>query len=269
MAELDLEIHGKPGEVSAATFREAIYYAVSLLREFDAAVSGKRLGSLRWYIERLKSNGSLFITFHSKQRIYKTPKTLPPDVSSSVTSFLLSGFEDIEEKCVMPSYLSEFGLAKVGDLAHLIKKNGARGFRFGSQSKSVEVTSKTSENVGKLLPIQRTAIGSVEGNLEGVNLHGKPRVIVYHAVTKRAVTCLFEPDRFMDQVRNCLGRRVVIFGTLHKNINGDTLRVSMERLEIVDEKNRFALPGPTEGLQDPEFSKTPSTEAYLRSIRGR
>ena len=97
MAELDLEIHGKPGEVSAATFREAIYYAVSLLREFDAAMSGKRLGSLKWYIERLKSNGSLFITFHSKQRIYKTPKALPPDISPSVTSSLLSGFEDIEE----------------------------------------------------------------------------------------------------------------------------------------------------------------------------
>jgi hypothetical protein len=118
------------------------------------------------------------------------------------------------------------------------------------------------------LPVQRIAIGSVEGNLESVNLHGKPRVIVYHAVTKRAVTCLFEPDQFMEKVRNCLGRRVVVFGTLHKNINGDTLRVSMERLEIVDEKNRFALPGPTEGLQDPEFSKTRSTEAYLRSIRG-
>jgi len=269
MAELNFEVQGRPGEISATTFREAIYFSVSLLREFDAAMSRKRLGSLKWYVERLHSNGSLSITFHSMQRTYKNQTTLPPDISPSVTSYLVSGFEDIEQKCVVPPYLSEFGLAKVRDLAHLIKKNGASGFRFGTQTKSVEVTTRSAENVGKLLPIRRTSIGSVEGMLEGVNLHRKPRVIVYHAVTNRAISCLFEPEQFMEQVKHSLGRRVVVSGLLHKNINGDTLRVSMESLQVVDEKNRFALPGRTEGLEDPEFSRTASTEEYLRSIRGR
>ena len=62
---------------------------------------------------------------------------------------------------------------------------------------------------------------------------------------------------------------MIVAGILDKNINGDTLRVAVDRLDVVDEKNRFALPDPTKALDDPEFSKTGSTEAYLRNIRGR
>jgi len=194
----------------------------------------------------------------------------PQDVDRAVTSNFVSGFEDIEVKCVTPPYLSEFGLKRVGKLAHLIGKNGASGFRFESQSKGIDVTKSTKENINKLLPITRTAIGSVEGTLEAINIHGtRPRFIVYHAITKRAVTCLVnDREMLLHVVPNLLGKDVAVFGTLHKNIKGDTLRVSMERIKALDKTNRFVLPS-SEQFQDPEFTKAKSTEEYLRIIRGK
>lgn len=267
MAELNFDILGEQGEVSAATFRESVYYATYLLREFDSAISGKPHGVLGWYIQHLQSNGKLSVVFRSKLKPSLSVKHFPQDVDRAVTASFVTGFEDIEVKCVTPAYLSEYALQKVEKLAHLIGKNGARGFHFETQSKGIEVTKRTTENIGKLLPIRRTAIGSAEGTLEVVNIHKHPRFIVYHAVTKKAVTCEFK-EASMGKVKDSLGKRVAVFGTLYKNINGDTLRVAMDRLEILDDVRRFILPT-TEDLNDPEFAKIRSTEEYLRNIRGR
>jgi hypothetical protein len=269
MAELRFDIRGKEGEVSALTFRESIQYAVSLLREFDSALSGKPTGVLSWYIQNLHSNGNLSVLFQSKLKPFNTIRKYPHDVDRAVTSNLVSGFEDIEVKCVTPPYLSEFGLQKVNKLAHLIGKNGATGFHFESQSKGVEVTQSTKDNIGKLLPIARTALGSVEGTLEAINIHGKrPKFIVYHSITNKGVVCLVDNKERLIELTHFLGRHVAVFGTLYKNFKGDTLRVSMDRIKPLDETNRFALPS-GEPFQDPEFTNAKSTEEYLRLIRGR
>jgi len=269
MSELRFDILGKDGEVSALTFRESIEYAVSLLREFDSALSGKPRGVLSWYIRNLHSNGKLSVLFQSRLKPSHTIQKYPHDVDRAVTSNLVSGFEDIEVKCVTPPYLSEFGLQKVNKLANLIGKNGAKGFHFESQSKEVEVTQSTKDNIGKLLPIARTAIGSVEGTFEAINIHGnRPRFIVYHSITKKGVVCVVDNKERLMEVTHYLGRNVAVFGTLYKNIKGDTLRVSMQEIKVLDETNRFALPS-SERFQDPEFTKSKSTEEYLRLIRGR
>lgn len=266
MADLRFDILGERGQISAVTFKDSLQYALYLLREFDSAISGKPRGVLGWYIEHLHSNGSLSVVFKSHAR--RTATQYPQDVDKAVTSNLVTGFQDIEVKCETPPYLSEFALQKVDKLAGLIGKNGARGFHIESQAKEVEVTRNTQENIRKLLPISRTAIGSVEGTLEIVNLHNKPRFIVYDAITHKAVTCEFNPEVFMARVKESLGKRVAVFGKLYKNVKGDTLRVSMERLELVDETNRFRSPE-QEGWGEPEFSKIRGTYDYLRNIRGR
>lgn len=269
MAELHFDIHGKEGEVSALTFRESIQYAVSLLREFDSALSGKPRGVLRWYIRNLHSNGKLSVVFESRLKPWKQIKDHPHDVDRAVTSNLVSGFEDIEVKCVTPPYLSEFGLQKVNKLAHLIGKNGAKGFHFESQSKGIEVTENTKENISKLLPIARTALGSVEGTMEAINIHGnRPRFIVYHAITNKGVHCLVDDRERLMEMSHYLGKHVAVFGLLHKNFKGDTLRVTMQSIKVLDNSNRFALPS-DERYRDPDFASAKSTAEYLRLIRGR
>jgi hypothetical protein len=266
MAELDFEIKGAKGDIAASTFERAVANAVGLLREFDSAISGKPHGLLRWYIARLHSNGTLLISFRSKLKPTKR-KERELDNSGAVSGSFLTGMDVLENKCEVPSYLSEFGLQKVDALTSLIGKNGATGFRFASSSQSVDVTAKTSENVAKLLPIKRKSIGSVEGKLEAINIHNTPRMIVYHNISKKAVTCNFDAESLMERVKNYLGRRVVAFGELHKNVNGDTLRLNVERLVLADDIRKESRSQPTaSGV--PEFAKTLSTAEYIRRIRG-
>jgi hypothetical protein len=268
MADLDFEIKSPTGEVSAAIFKTAYSHALWLLEEYDSAMSGKPRGVLRWFVRKLSSDGSLHVAFRSAVKFSRRRKDKDQaDIGPKVTSSLLSGLDDIETRCVTPPYLSEMGLEKAGELTKLIGRDGATGFRFQADDRVVDVTEQSSQNIRKLLPIRRTSIGSVEGRLEAINLHHKPRFIVYHAITRKAVTCHFVAEESMNWVKELLGRRVVVSGKLHKNVNGDTLRVTLEKLAPVDERNRFALPSDEE-LEDPDFANAGSTEEYIRRIRG-
>lgn len=139
--------------------------------------------------------------------------------------------------------------------------------QFSAMDRKIQVSPKTSDNLKKLLPIRRTAVGTVEGKLEAINLHGQARFVVYHAVTKKAITCLFDPERFMGEVISAIGKRVLVFGELHKNIVGDTLRVTMGQLKIVEDRKRFNI-SEFGVLPDPSFTDSESTAEYLRRVRG-
>jgi hypothetical protein len=272
MTELNFKIHSNTGQVPTQTFRVAIDRAISLLREFDGAISKKRRGVLEWYVQRLQSNGNFSVTFSSRLKLSALRERLP-DIAPRVTNTFLTGFEDLEERGVTPPFLSEFGLQTAGDLANLIRGNETTGFSFETGDRHVDITSKTSENVNKLLPIKRFAIGSVEGTLEEINVHRKPRSkdqrfrsAVYHAVTNKAITCLFDDDQ-LELVKGVLGKRVVVFGQLQKNIKGDTMRIEMDRLEVVENKKRFTLPDVGK-LGIPDIEEVHSTAEYMRRIRG-
>ncbi len=213
MTELNFQIHSQPGGVSVTTFREAIYRAIYLLREFDAGISKHPTGTLAWYVNKLSSNGSLAVNFASRRK-KQEPKEDFPDISQAVTHNFVTGVEDLEERCITPPYLSEFGLQKAAELARLIKQGGATGFRFAIDDHAVEVTPKTAENVSKLQQVNRMAVGSVEGMLEEINVHRKTRSkdqrlrsVVYHYATNRAITCLFDEGK-LDEVKDALGHRV-------------------------------------------------------------
>ena len=139
MAELDFTIQGAVGEIAAATFRDAIGNAVGLLREFDSAISGRALGSLRWYVSKLHSNGSLTIGFASKVKVLARKTEHPTDYSPVITGTFMAGLDALETKGLLPPYLSEQGLQKAEVLSGLIGRNGASGFQaclcpFGGSS---------------------------------------------------------------------------------------------------------------------------------------
>jgi hypothetical protein len=271
MNELTFQILNSGAEVSAKTFRDAVKHALYLLGEFDAGISQRSRGILNWYVRRIDTTesateGALTISFVSHLKPLKKKYTAPPDIAPRVTRTFLSGVEDLEEHCRIPPYLSGVGMERAGEMADLLRKNGAKGFRFVSDDKAVEVTGKTSDNVGKLLSIRRTSIGSVEGRLEGINIHRNLRVILYHAVTKRAVSCLFDPLQ-LDLVKNALGKRVVVSGELKKNLNGDTVRIEHPQLEVLEGRNRFQLPDVGE-IGKPDFEEAETTREYMELIRG-
>lgn len=265
MADVQFEIKGERGSISVTTFRSAIYMAFELLREFDSALSGKPRGILGWYVSDLRADSGLLIAVQSRLKPPAVKKRLA-DTGSAVARTFVSGFHELEHEASTPAYLSESGMIRAHDMVSLIGKNGARGFHISAADAEVDVTRATSENIKRLLPIKRSAIGSVEGLLEKISVHKKPQFVVYHSVSHKAVTCEFDQESMLERVKYALGKRVSVSGVLLKNFKGETLRIKAENLRIMDEES--LLPPAGQILPEPEFTDAENAAELLRRIRG-
>ena len=83
MAKLRFEIEGEPDNIQFHTYLTALVNAVSVLRELDAAISGKHRGTLNWYVSHLSKNKHWPLTSCRKLKPIKPQKNAPVVVDSS------------------------------------------------------------------------------------------------------------------------------------------------------------------------------------------
>jgi len=131
--------------------------------------------------------------------------------------------------------------------------------------REVEVSRKAADTIRQLLPISRRHIGSVEGRLETISIHGKQRFIVYHARTHKAVTCRFDDPEMIRVITGMLGKRVVALGAVQSNVRGEPARVQVEDICILGEGE---MPTTSDlAGSHPDFTGDMTTDDFLRYIR--
>jgi hypothetical protein len=268
MADIDFEVHGKPGEIAVRTYRDAMDLAFGVLGDLDAGITGVRYGGLRWYIRTVeqRTESGIFLRVYSKERDILL-KRKDKDPSPRVAGAFVRGFDDLENRVVTPPYLSEVGMIKAQRMVGLIGRNGASGFSISAADQKVEVTVNTARHIRQLLPIKRTAIGSVEGTLEKISVHKSRSFVVYQSRTKRAVTCEIASEDLMGIAKENLGGRVSVSGILQKNFKGETMRVKVQRMRPMG--HIHMIPGAGEMWEgEPEFTDSANTDEMLRRIRG-
>lgn len=268
MAEVNLKIAGDPGMISAHALRTGVQQTVGLLDEYAHAMSERGQRHIRWNVRDLVSNGDLRIGF-SSMLVHGKRKTPITDNSAEIAATLVNGISIIDRNSVIPPYISENGMRRVEAFVKVIDRQEAKSFTLTSQGVSASVTKTTGNILDKLVEIKRKAIGSVEGRLVGINVARNPRLSIIHHITRRAVTCVVE-DRHMDLAKNALGKRVIVYGTLHKNVNGDTIRVDMrhDNLHIFAAGSMRAELEAISRLPVPKYAETKNTEDYLIETRG-
>ncbi len=268
MAIIDFEVHGQPGEIALRTYKRATDLAFGVLSDYDAGITGLRHGGLRWYIRTVEQRASagIFLRVYSKETDL-LKRRVSADPSVSVAGAFVGGFDDLENKMKTPPYLTELGMMKAQEMVGLIGKNGAVGFSVSVEDKRVEITEKTANNIRQLLPLKRTAIGSVEGTLEKISVHKDFNFVVYHSITKRAVTCQIREPEMMQLAKEALGKRVSVTGILYKNFQNETKRVSVQRMRIIG-SGLIIVPGIDRHWEEPAFSDAEDSADLLRRIRG-
>ena len=261
MATLRLRITGEPRNISVHGFLSAIDNWLKILADLDSAISREPQGSLDWFVTDL-SKGSLTVEVESRSRLEE--KNVGPEVADA----FVTGIEQIESKGASPPYLSEVGMQKMRQLVRLVGREGTSGFEVTHLEQTVEISGRASANIDQLIRVQQHSIGSVEGRLETISIHGRrPRFIVYDALTRKAITCKFGTEPWLEKVKDALGRRVNASGEVHYNVKAEPLRVELQGLRILREKEE--LPRTTEvSGSAPDLTGAETTAGYLRRIRG-
>lgn len=278
MARMRFEIEVAPGGINLATYTMATTKFLQLLREIDAAISGKGDGMVSWYVVDAQRNEGLDDSVDTIQNLaieiesrLKPPPLRPRkpirDTAPAVAQSFVTGFENIEHRGISPPYLSEFGLERLQKMMHLLHRNGAKGFTATALDvhRSVSVTEKGANTLRELLPPRRTEIGSVEGSLETVSVHRSPKLVIYDSLTRKGVTCNISGEDTLKRATDNLGKKVVVGGMVYFNIKDEPVKIDVENLRVLGTKR---LPTAAELLgSDPNFTGDLTTDEYIRSIR--
>jgi len=258
MSMLRFRLKGSPGTITYPAFESALRHWQHIIADYDYAFSKSRKGASEWVIAELSANGSLDVV--AKRRVDSA------GIGVRVSHHTVSGLGQIEREGTTPPYISQAGMKNVQGLVKIIGSGGVAGMVVESETEEEELSAKASVNVDQLLPTSYTSVGSIEGRLEAISLHGKPKYVVYHDRTQRAISCRFQPQD-LEEVKAALGLRVNVFGLVHWNPKGEQIKVEEGNLRILGPQE--LLPTIEEvGGSDPTLTGGRSTADFLREIRG-
>jgi hypothetical protein len=258
---LRLTVEGKLGEISFETFVAVVRNSLDILTNLDSAVSIQPRGSLDWFITEM-SSGSLMVSIEARSKL--------PDVdySPKVIQAFVSGLAHIQEERTTPPYFSDYDLRKAHNIARSLRKDGTNVVRVTDveQRNTATIESGISENLSQLVNVRYQEVGSIEGRLEMISIHGSPRFAAWHSVTQHSIRCRFHAGELLQKIKEALGRRVVVYGTVHFNYQHEPIRVDVEDLDILPREEELPLPKDLRGIA-PDFTGDLTTQEYLRSLR--
>jgi hypothetical protein len=262
---LTFTIDGPPGTVTLRAMLLAFQNQLSILGDLDAAIAGQSEPALDWYVADLQMN-SVSATLESRP----TAEDLPPGHDRTVIRTYRNGFDVIEREGRSPAYFSEHSLRSAKSTLKLIGREGVTGFHIRADSvapDTLSLTARAAVNVDQLIRPAHKGLGSVEGRLNMISLAGaRPKFEVYDALTKKPVSCRFEPH-MLDAVKDALGRRVVVAGVVTYNGKGEPFRIVLDSpIRVL--RDRPQLPT-TEDIERhyPTLTGTVSSREYLDTIR--
>lgn len=195
-------------EISVEAFLTAVLSLTKLLSELDRSLSGAP--RLDWQLAALRE-GSAEVALRPAART-----GFSEDYAETVVFAALDGFDALDRKGTPPVPFSGGALRSVATLTRC-GADPISVFAEGQERKTrrVEITPRIRENAKTLSETSSTTMGSVEGTLEALTIHGHNAFVVYRSLDNRRVECLCDGATLKKAVE-LLGRRVIATGEIRR-----------------------------------------------------
>jgi hypothetical protein len=225
--------------IPVATFVEAASRLCALLAEVDSSISGRH--SLEWGVAGLRTSSAV---------LEATPRVLRddyPDNGPEVISAVVTGMRQIDRQATRPQFFSDEALEDAKQLAAIlngdIDRVELRAVVQGMPSITASVTQRVAANVNELIGPRYTALGSIEGTMELVSIHGTVYFNIYDLLARRKVRCICDRD-VLNELIGSLGKRLLVYGEIRFNAAGLPVSIRVEKVRILRE--RAELPQPSD-----------------------
>lgn len=204
---------------------EAAEAILTILRDVDTATT-KRAGGAHEWVVRALAGGSAHL------EVIPEPKDadVPFRVRHRVVQNVAKGMATIADRAEMPPFFSKRALEAARKLNSLVVDGGIHEVLLRVNGERIRVDRTLAKHVGDVVEGDLKTIGSIEGLLETISIHGQRYFNVYDEVTGRAMRCLF-PERDQAKVSQALGKRVLVRGVLRSQRIGEFTSMKVESLE--------------------------------------
>jgi hypothetical protein len=255
--DLTFVINPEGESASISLLLKSLEDITKLLSDVDRAIYGAK-SQHQWLVRKLTSSAPTI--------------TLEPEMNGQNAAEVVgAGLRAVTTGTNQPpQYFTEQALVDLQKMRRL----------FGGRSKAKSITvlmngqqtatirPDISEKVRRILTAGYHNLGSLQGTLEAINVHGSPTVTIWERVSRSPVRCSIPKDtEWIDLSKSLLQKQVTVTGDIRYFINGTPRSIS----NIVSIED--ATPDPN--LPRAEFGSIPDSRvsslgaaAWLSSVRG-
>lgn len=214
---------------------------LDVLREVAADLLGS--GGVQWIVEDVSRSSPV----HLSVRPVAMRESIGAAELSSVSSTVSEGFALIQEQGKRPRHFSDLALEKARDLARRIGSDLSL-VRVGGPGGRTTVTAQIIANIDVLLGEEVTAIGSVDGRLLGLNVHGQRYFNVYDGLSGERVRCYFGHRIDVEDVGAAVERRVTVQGEIKYRPTGQIVSMIAHSLETFPHESELPTADAVRGI---------------------
>lgn len=237
----DLELVLDAPEVAFRHLISAGSIFAALIGEVARAYTHSQREPVEWIVN--VEAGSLKVPLRGRP----TNGALSPSAIAEIAATISDGLATIDERPERPPYFTDKALLQAKSLANLARDELPIAVRH--DGRRVEVSKQLMTHVERVLGKPRKSYGTVEGKLEGLQLHGPlPQFAVYEFLSGHKVECHFTEDVTLDDLRPAIGRRVGVRGEIKSTPEGVRLSVEAHELRVFPPDDELPTPDDVLGI---------------------
>lgn len=203
--------------------------------EFNQVVSsvthevvGDTEAKVDWVLDSATSNGVVLLHLTPEvRRSNENAVVNERGLSNQIVDAVVDGFVALEESAEeRPAHFTDPALDAAVELARLSDEVERLGIRNGHRQ--TPVTARTGVNAKTLLAPLYRDFGTIEGTIEGINVHRNRYFRLYESLTGRGIRCDFGTRIDVSELAPLVERRVAVRGVISYNREGQPSIVRVE-----------------------------------------
>lgn len=239
-ADLHLRVEGR---VTLTSLTRIVESWTGFLDEVGRGVAGNPSKHAVRYMVTEASGGSFALGVQPQPASKDVPAHVMPQIARTV----LSGLRELERGPKRPRHFSDDALDKLRDLARVAGPDiPSLMVSDGGRDRRVALSSDVLAHVEAVLTPAFHTIGTIEGELEGLILHGRKRFLLYDRLAGRKIDCYFGDFIAWEEIRDMLGKRIAVTGEIRSRRSGERASINVSSVYVFPRKED--LPSPDEVL---------------------
>ena len=241
--EFDLHLD-VDGHVTLASLTRLVESWTDFLGEVGRSVTGNPARDAVRYVVTQASGGSFALGVRPQPAKDSVPASMMPRITGTVTA----GIRKLRHEAQRPEHFSDRALVKLRDLARLVGPE-TPALRVGNgRGRPVALSSTVLANVEAVLTSEVHTIGTIEGELEGLIIHGAKRFLLYDGLTGRRVTCYFGDTMSWEGLRDVFGKRMAVTGGIRSRRSGERASINVSSYYVFPEESELPSADEVRGI---------------------
>lgn len=213
-ADLHLDVDGP---VTLADLTRLVGAWTDFLGEVGKSVVGNPARDAVRYVVTTASGGSFGLGVRPQPARESVPAFMMPRIVSAVAS----GIQELNENAKRPPHFSDNALIKLRELARLVGPETSSLKISNGSGRPVSLSTITLAHIDAVLNPEVRTIGTIEGELEGLIIHGTKRFFLYDRLTGKQVICYFGDAVPWEGLRDVFGKRIAVTGRIRSRRSGE------------------------------------------------